>query len=277
VALGAAQWNLGRVIGPALAGIVIELGGFEWAFAVNTVSFLAVIAAVAPLELPAPTQVHGESILDSIRNGARFARGEPGLRALMTYLALNSLFAAPFIALVPAFALKVFHDEDVGTAVLITAQGIGAVLMALALGGLAHRFGHRDFLLAVLAALPVTLVLYAVAPTLALGAVAIFLVGAAYLGCLSSFTAMAQLRAPAEFRGRVMSALMLLLGTLYPLGALAQGWVADEIGLRATTAGAAVLLGASVLAIRVLRPGFDRPLADTGVAAPAGATPATPA
>ena len=61
----------------------------------------------------------------------------------MTYLALNSLLAAPFIALVPAVALKVFGNEDTGTSVLITAQGIGAVLMALMLGGLGARYGHR--------------------------------------------------------------------------------------------------------------------------------------
>jgi MFS family permease len=281
VALGAAQWNLGRVIGPALAGIVVELGGFEWAFAVNTVSFLAVIAAVAPLKLPAPTPHPGESIVGSIRSGARFATGEPGIRALMTYLALNSLLAAPFIALVPAIALKVFHEEDLGTAVLVTAQGVGAVVMALALGGLVARFGHRDLLLAMLTVLPVTLVLYALAPNLEVGAVAILLVGAAYLGCLSSVTTMAQLRAPAAYRGRVMSSLMLLLGTLYPLGAVLQGWIADQIGLRATTAGAAVLLALAVLALHALRPGWDRALADPDEPVPApsdetaAATPAS--
>jgi MFS family permease len=262
IALGSAQWNLGRVIGPALAGLVIGFGGFEWAFAVNTVSFLAVIIAIAPLHLPAPKPHSGESIRASIVSGARFARREPGIRAVMTYLALNSLLAAPFIALVPAVALKVFDNEDFGTSALITAQGLGAVLMALSLGGLAARHGPRRVLLGSLTMLPVALVLYAFAPTLAFGVVTIFGVGFFYLGCLSSFTTIAQLRAPPEFRGRVMSALMVLLGLLYPLGAVVQGWVADEIGLRATTAGAAVLLAASFWLIRLFRPGFDRDLDD---------------
>jgi MFS family permease len=262
IALGSAQWNLGRVIGPALAGLVIGLGGFEWAFAVNTVSFLAVIVAIAPLRLPAPKPHSGESIRASIASGVRFSRSEPGIRAVMTYLALNSLLAAPFIALVPAVALKVFDNEDLGTSALITAQGLGAVLMALSLGGLVTRHGPRRVLLTSLTALPAALVLYALAPTLAFGVAAIFVVGFFYLGCLSSFTTIAQLRAPPEFRGRVMSALMVLLGLLYPLGAVVQGWVADEIGLRATTAGAAVLLGGAFLLIRVLRPGFDRDLDD---------------
>jgi MFS family permease len=269
VALGSAQWNLGRVIGPALAGIVIDIGGFEWAFAINTLSFLAVIVAIAPLRLPAPTRRAGESIAAAIRDGARYARREPGIRAVMSYLALNSLLAAPFIALVPAMALTVFHNEDAGTAALVTAQGIGAVAMALSLGGLAHRFGHRHVLLAALAALPPALIAYALAPTLEIAVIAIFFVGAAYLCCLSSFTTIAQLRAPNELRGRVMSALMVLLGVLYPLGSVTQGWIADGIGLRATTAGAAVLLGLALLAIKVLRPGFDAEARDPPVEFPA--------
>jgi len=274
VALGSAQWNLGRVIGPALAGIVIDVGGFEWAFAVNTLSFLAVIAAIAPLRLPAPAPREGESIRRAIGDGVRFARREPGIRAVMSYLALNSLFAAPFIALVPAMALTVFHNEDSGTAALVTAQGLGAVAMALSLGGLAHRFGHRHVLLAGLAALPPVLVAYALSPSLEVAVIAIFFVGAAYLCCLSSFMTIAQLRAPNELRGRVMSALMVLLGVLYPIGSILQGWIADGIGMRAVTAGAAVLLALALLALRMLRPGFDSEARDPPlVVTPEAGTP----
>jgi MFS family permease len=219
--------------------------------------------------LPAPTRREGESISAAIRDGARYARREPGIRAVMSYLALNSLFAAPFIALVPAMALTVFHEEESGTAALVTAQGVGAVSMALMLGGLAHRFGHRHVLLAALGALPVVLVGYALAPTLPVAVVAIFFVGAAYLCCLSSFTTVAQRRAPNELRGRVRSALMVLLGVLYPIGSIVQGWIADGIGLRATTAGAALLLGAALLAIKLLRPHFDTEVRDPPVVVPA--------
>jgi MFS family permease len=271
VALGSAQWNLGRVIGPALAGVVIDVGGFEWAFAVNTLSFVAVIVAVAPLRLPVPTPKEGESIRAAIRDGLRYSRREPGIRAVMAYLGLNSLLAAPFIALVPAMALTVFDNEDTGTAALVTAQGVGAVLMALALGPLAARFGHRLVLLGGLVALPPALVAYALAPTLEIGVISIFFVGAAYLCCLSSFTTVAQLRAPNEMRGRVMSALMVLLGVLYPIGSIVQGWIADGIGLRATTTGAAVILAVTLVAIRLLRPGFDTEVRDPPVATSATA------
>src|SRR4029079_9466498 len=96
--------------------------------------------------------------------------------------------------------------------------GLGAVTMALLLGNLIVRLGNRRLLRIVLAGLPVALAGYAPAPVLGVAAVAFFLVGLFYLGCRSSFTTIAQLRAPAELRGRVLSALMVLLGTLYPIG-----------------------------------------------------------
>jgi len=281
VALSSAQWNLGRVIGPALAGVVIGFGGFEWAFGFNTLSFLAVIAVVLSLRLPPPAPVQEASIFASIRAGARFARADPGLRVVISYMALNSLLAAPFIALVPAVALKVFGNGDFGTALLVTAQGIGAVLMGLSLGPLFARFGSRRVLVGVLGGLPIALLAYAAAPNLAAGVVTIFAVGFLYLGALSSFswlvftsvngvtmvdrrlTALGiawsalsgrRVAAPAELRGRVLSLLMVLLGTLYPLGSVLQGAIADRVGLRVTTAGAAVLMAAALLLVRMLRP-----------------------
>jgi MFS family permease len=263
VALSSAQWNLGRVIGPALAGLVIGLGGYELAFLVNTVSFFAVLAVVASFRLPPPTGAPGVSILGSIREGARFVRGDGALRFVVGCMALNSLLAAPFIALIPAVALEVFHEEKLGTAALVTSQGLGAVCMGLALATLFGRLGTRRVLLGILFLLPAALALYALAPTLPLAVVAIFVVGALYLGTLSSFTTVAQLRAPAELRGRVVSVLMMLIGALYPLGSIVQGAIADEIGLRATTTGAAAILAALLLTWRLLRPHAADAIGDT--------------
>jgi MFS family permease len=269
VALSSAQWNLGRVIGPALAGLVIGLGGYELAFLINTLSFFAVFAVIASFHLPPPTSTHGTSIVQSIREGARFVRGDPALRFVVGCMALNSLLAAPFIALIPAVALKVFHDEKLGTAVLVTAQGLGAVCMALSLATLFARFGTRRVMLAILGALPVALVAYAAAPALPVAAVAIFAVGFLYLGSLSSFTTIAQLRAPSALRGRVVSVLMMLIGALYPIGSVVEGAIADEVGLRATTAGAAILLAFLLLVWRLLRPQAADALGDAVVTATA--------
>ena len=100
--------------------------------------------------------------------------------------------------------------------------------------------------------------LYAYAPVLPLSALALFFVGAFYLGALSSFFTISQLRAPANLRGRVLAVNNIILGSLYPLGAVVQGKIADSIGLRATTAGAAVLMAATLLSVRLARPGIAR-------------------
>jgi MFS family permease len=276
VALSSAQWNLGRVIGPALAGLVIGLGGYELAFAINTLSFFAVLAVVASFHLPPPMSTRDDSIVQSIKEGARFVRGDPALRFVVGCMALNSLLAAPFIALIPAVALKVFHEEKLGTAALVTAQGLGAVCMALSLATLFARFGTRRVTLGILATLPIALVAYAVAPVLPLAIAAIFVVGFLYLGSLSSFTTIAQLRAPAALRGRVVSVLMMLIGALYPIGSVVQGTIADEVGLRATTAGAAILLAALLLAWRLLRPQAAEALGDRATIAIAPGFDAAP-
>ncbi len=252
VALSSAQWNLGRVIGPALAGVVIGLGGYASAFLANTLSFFGVIVVIASLQLPPPMHSEERHLLRSIRDGMRVATRDPGLRVVLLLIGIASLLAAPFIALVPAVADKVFHEASTGTWLLVTAQGLGAVGMALVLGPLHARFGSRRTLLGVVSALPFALLAYALAPALWAAIVGILVVGFLYLGMLSSCTTVAQLRSPPYARGRVLSLVMALLGLVYPIGAVVQGALGDAIGLRVTIAGAALLFGASALGLQVL-------------------------
>jgi MFS family permease len=261
VALSSTQYNLGRVVGPALAGLVIALWGYAAAEGVNAFSFLAVVAVLLTLTLPRPGEgARDMKMLASIAAGFRFVRREPGLRVNISAMCFNTFLAAPFIALVPSMAAEVSSNTDVGTAVLVTGQGIGAVAMGLMLGNFTAKYGPRRVLVRVMAALPFALAAYAVAPGLPLSALTIIVVGFFYLGALSSFTTIAQLRAPASIRGRVLSVHTVILGSLYPIGALIQGKVADSIGLRATTLGAAVAMGALLLLIRAVRPGYTAPL-----------------
>jgi MFS family permease len=261
IALSSAQYNLGRVVGPALAGIVIAIGGYAAAEAVNAVSFLAVVAVLLTLTLPVPdASARATRIWQSIKSGFRFVRREPGLRANVTLMVINTFLAAPFIALVPAMAEKVLGGGKAATSVLITAQGIGAVAMALSLGTLTARFRPGRVLVFMMSALPFALTAYAFAPTIATSALALIVVGALYLGALSTFMTVAQLRAPAEIRGRVLSVLTVILGSMYPLGAVVQGKIADSIGLREVTFASGVALLAAQLLLRVTRPHVARAL-----------------
>jgi predicted MFS family arabinose efflux permease len=109
--------------------------------------------------------------------------------------------------------------------------------------------------------LPLALTAYGLAPNLALSALALLVVGALYLGALSTFTTIAQVRAPAAIRGRVLAVHMVILGALYPLGAVIQGRIADRVGLRETTIAAAALMAAVMLAVRLFRPGLTDAIA----------------
>jgi MFS family permease len=255
MALSSAQFNLGRVIGPALAGIVIDLGSYAWALGVNAASFLAVVFVLTSLELPRPAPPpENETFWQSMGVGARFVRRDRGIRVSVGAMCVNTLLAAPFIALVPAMAEKVFDGGARATSVLVTAQGIGAVTMGFMLGALTTRYGIRRIVTAMLVLLPPALVLYALAPVLPLSALALLFVGALYLGALSSFFTISQLRAPPHLRGRVLAVNNVILGSLYPLGSVVQGRIADSVGLRATTAGAAIVMAAVLLVVKVTRP-----------------------
>jgi MFS family permease len=257
IALGSAQWNLGRVIGPVLAGVAIALGGIAWALAANTASFLAVAAVLLVITLPRPApDARAVKMFASIVGGFRFVRQDPGLRVVLQTMALSMLFAAPFIALVPAMAIEVLKSGKNGTSVLVTAQGIGAVGAALAIGPLGRTRGIRWIMVRAVGLVPVALILYAVAPNLPLSALAIVVVGALYLAALSSYTTIAQQRSPAELRGRVLSLNAMLLGTVYPAAAALQGALADRFGLREVTAGSAAIMLVVLLAMHTLRPGY---------------------
>lgn len=260
--LGSTQYNLGRVVGPALAGIVIVAGGYSWAFVVNAISFFAVIIALVFIRLPPPPGHDGAGVWEGIVIGARAAWREPGCRAAVELIGVAAFLVAPFIALIPAKALAlVGHDKHAiarATATLTTAQGIGAITGALLVAPIAARVGRQRTLFGYLAFTPIAVLGYAAADTTTRAAVAIALVGGLYIGLLSGLNTVVQLRAPVEYRGRILSLFFVALGVTYPIGALAQGAIANHAGLGPTSGVAAAAMLAVVLVFRVTRPAmFD--------------------
>jgi MFS family permease len=264
VSLGQAQFNLGRVVGPALAGVAIALGSYTFAFAINTVSFGALVAALLLLRVPHRPSHDTSSLWRRIVVAGKAVAAEPGVRGATIFIGIVALTASPFIALIPAMA-RVRFDDDGGflTSVFVTAQGIGAVAGALAVPSLAARFGRHRLLLIGLVWLPVALVLYGASPTAWLATVALLNVGAAYICVFSGLGTVVQLRAPVSLRARIISLYFMALGTLYPIGAAIQGPIADRLSLGSVTIGGALLLLAIVVATAVFRPQVLRSLDDT--------------
>ena len=269
MSLSQAQWNLGRVIGPALAGLAIHLGSYTAAFSVNAASFAFMLLALQALRLPPHRPPEDdEPLLARIRTGARGARDEPGVRAAIGLISVVALTASPFIALIPAMARVRYDGGSDLTSRLVSAQGVGAVAGAFLLPVLAARLGRFRMLEISLVALPLALVLYGAAPTAAAATAALVLVGGTYMFAFSGIGTVVQLRAPAALRARVLSFYFLALGTLYPLGAAIQGPLADRFGLGRVTAASGVALLVAVAAIRFVRPGAIAALDDPTPDAP---------
>lgn len=261
--LSMAQYNLGRVVGPVLAGAVLIAGSYTWAFALNAVSYGAVVVALLMVRLPTPAPSEQPAGLwTRIAAGARGARAEPGCRTAILTIAVTALLLSPFIALIPAVTVKLFGGGEGATALLISAQGVGAVAGALTLASLARRYGRRRVLVTNLLVLPFLLGAYAAAPTLAVAAVVLVVVGAGYVSVLSGLGTVVQLRAPEALRARILSLYMVALGTVYPLGAVLQGSLGDRFGLRAVTAGGAVVYLVVLVGAGVARPDLVATLDD---------------
>jgi MFS family permease len=267
--LNSAQWNAGRIAGPALAGATIAAFGFGASFVANAGSFLAVVLAVLFLRLSPPPGRPGP-VMAALRDGVTATRAQPACRAAIISIGVVAFVAAPFIALVPAMALRLSHGGPTAvaaaTAQLTTAQGLGAVAGALLLAPLAARIGRGRQLGWSLALLPVMLGWYAAAPSRWWAIIALFGVGLVYLGVLSGLSTVVQLTAPAAFRGRVISFFQVALGVSYPIGALVQGPLADAVGVGWMTAASAGLFALICLLAWWRWPGFVRTLIGTGQA-----------
>ena len=264
--LGMAQYNMGRVLGPALAAVVISVGSFTVAFAVNAASFLAVVAAVLVLRVPDQPRARREGLWRSISDGARAVWAEPGCRAAIVLIAAAAFLLSPFIALVPAKADQVTSGGEkavaAATGVLTTAQGVGAVVGALLVTPLAARTGRRRLLVTSLMGTAGALGLYALAPNLVMAVAAIGLVGLLYVGVLTGLSTVVLLRAPEEYRARAISLFYMALGTIYPIGALVQGFLADQAGLATATIGGAAVMVSVVGWLAASRAGFLAALDD---------------
>jgi len=263
ISLNSAQFNLGRIVGPALAGATVAAFGYPMAFVANAVSFLAVVVALAFVRLAVPAG-RPSGLIASLRSGFAAARREPSCWAAITTIAVVAVLASPFIALVPVMARHLTQGGATAvaqtTAVLTTAQGAGAVAGALSLAPLASRLGRGRVLAGSLILLPVALIGYSAAQQTWQGAAGIFVVGLVYIGVLSGLSTVVQLRAPQAYRGRILAFYLVALGVGYPIGSLVQGPVIDRIGLGWTTAGTALLLSLIMVFVAVFRPGFTRAL-----------------
>jgi MFS family permease len=257
LSLSSAQFNLGRVIGPTIAAAVIATGGFATAFFANTLSFLAVMIAI--LYLRTSTTPEGPkrdlALWSEIRAGFSAVSEDTGIKISVLIIAVTSVLISPFIGLVPAYAIKIFHGGAPQTSVLVASQGVGAVCAALIAGSLAETVGRGQLLGWSVAVIGPLAAFYWMAPKLSVAIPLIVMMGAVYLALITGANTVCLSRVPRRLQARMSSVVSLVLGAGYSLGLVVMGWTGDHVGLRTVGVITGMMFAGFALAMRVRTPG----------------------
>jgi MFS family permease len=268
IALNSSLVNLARLVGPSIAGVVIAAVGEGWCFAIDGVSYIAVIVALLRMRIaPAPSRPSRERhAVAEFVEGLRYAFGFRPIRSVILLLAVVSLVGVPYSILMPVFATTVFDGGPHTLGILMTSSGCGALLGALWLAGRRSVVGLGRVIPMAAAMFGVGLISFSLAPMLWLAIPFLVVAGFGFMVQMASSNTIIQTIVDDEKRGRVMSFYMMaFLGTA-PFGSLIAGWMSSRIGPAHTLQiggvcclVAAALFARTLPAIRVLvRPIYER-------------------
>ncbi|MGW6278233.1 MFS transporter [Kribbella sp. NPDC055071] len=250
-ALGSLNVNIARAIGPALAGVVLGLTGPSVVFAVNAVSYLAVLFALLRWHRPATSAAAGEAMLPALRAGIRYVVYAPGIRRVLLRAGLFVLPASALWGLLPVAAVNRLGLGSTGYGVLLGALGVGAIVGAVTLKWLREHLGRNVLLGGATVAYAIGVFAVALLHNATIVAVLFVLAGAGWLAGLSTLNTTLQLALPTWVRARALAVyLMVFLGG-QGVGALIWGLVAAGLGAATTlvVSGVLLVLGATSLVV----------------------------
>ncbi len=254
IALNSAVMNAARLIGPAIAGVLIARWGVATAFLVNGLSFIAVLIALGAIRGSAtPTPSRAAGLRGHIVEGVRYAVRDPVIRLVLLLVLLVSLFVINFNVFVPLFATEVLHAGADVFGFLMAWMGAGAVLGAVTLAA----FGRSQPLIGVALAaggvLSGAIIALGLVRTFWPASVVLVISGFAMTTFVASCNTSLQVTVPGELRGRVMSLYSIVFLGVTPLGSVAIGALAEAAGTPVTLVITGLLGLASVLAVMMLR------------------------
>jgi MFS family permease len=254
IALNSSMFNAARVIGPAIAGILVAWIGEGWCFFTNAVSFLAVIAGLLLMRIDRAAEVDAAgSSFEKVKEGFRFVRRTAPIWALLLLIGLVSLVGMPYTILMPIFADKILHGGARGLGLLMGATGVGALLGALTLAARTGLRGLGRWVAVSAAGFGATLVLFAFSRWFWISFLVLIPAGFAMMIEMTCTNTLIQAMSPDRLRGRVMAAYSMMFMGMAPLGALLAGALAERLGSPWTVAlgGIVCLAGAGVFARRL--------------------------
>ncbi len=254
IALNSSIFNSARIIGPAIAGILVASIGEGWCFFANAVSYIAVIIGLILMRIP--PRVAERTITtayEHIAEGFRFVRRTAPIRALLLLLGLVSLVGMPYTVLMPVFAKNILHGNARTLGVLGSAAGIGALTGALTLASRRRVHGLGRWVWMACVAFGVFLILFSLSRWYMLSVLLLVPVGFSLMTQMGATNTLVQSMVPDRLRGRTMAVYSMMFMGMSPLGSILAGAAAERMGAPMTVAlGGALAVGAAIAFARHL-------------------------
>src|SRR5271169_4276741 len=247
IALNSSMFNGARILGPAVAGIVVAWVGEGWCFFANAISYIAVIAGLLMMKIKHPANLANRgSAIEHIAEGFRFVLDKAPIRAILLLLGLVSLVGMPYSVLMPVFASQILHGGARELGMLMGATGVGALLGALSLAARVEVKGLGRVIGLCAAGFGASLILFAFSRLFWLSMILLIPVGFSMMVQMASSNTLLQSMVPDQLRGRVISVYSMMFMGMAPFGAFFAGAIANRIGAPWTVAvgGVACIAGA---------------------------------
>ena len=257
IALNSSMFNGARIVGPAVAGVLVAGIGEGWCFFANAVSYLAVIAGLFAMRIErfAPAR-HAASPLAHMKEGFRFVAGAAPVRALILLLGVISFLGMPYAVLMPVFAENILHSGARGLGLLMGASGMGALIGSLALAARRDIRGLGTWVAAACAGFGISVALFAASRTFWLSALLLVPVGLSMMVQMASSNTLIQVMVPDALRGRTMAVYSMMFMGMAPFGSLLAGVLAERIGAPETVAAGGAVCVVAALIFRTRLPGL---------------------
>jgi MFS family permease len=255
IALNSSNFNVARLVGPAIAGVLIGLVGEGMVFLVNALSYLGVIGALLAIRVPPrsrPAQPPG-MVWTNMKEGIRYVTGFAPIRSVLLLLALVSVFGSPYAVLMPVFARDVLHGDAHTLGFLVGAGGIGALAGALYLAARTTVKGLGRIIVGAATAFGAGLCTFAMARNQWIAAALLVVIGFGIMVHMAATNTIIQTLVDPDKRGRVMSFYTVSFMGIAPLGSLTLGAIASHIGAPWTVflGGTVCIAGALLFARRL--------------------------
>jgi MFS family permease len=257
IALNSSMFNGARVVGPAVAGLLVARVGEGWCFFANAASYIAVIVGLLLMNVKkAVTSGERNSALQDILEGFRFVWSKPPILGLLLLLGIISLVGTPYSVLMPIFADRILHSGAKGLGTLMGAAGVGALLGALTLTMRKGLSGLGTWVALAAGTFGVSLILFSFSHWFWISAVLLLPVGFSLMVQMASSNTLIQSMVPDRLRGRVMAVYSMMFMGMAPIGAILAGAVAHKFSAPLAVASGGVLAMVAALVFWFQLPGL---------------------